>query len=436
MFIGSLTRQFHALARFQPRKSDKNLSALGGYESVIDRVTDLVRYLQNPTAFAKQGLQPFKGIILSGPPGVGKSLLAEAVAGQAGVPIILTNGPEMQNSAMQEPFKKAKAVAPCVLCIDEIETIAASRITSGGNVLAYQYNSKVNQLLSLLSQDRPGVVVIGTTNNFEQLDEAIVHPGRIDRHIPLTLPNQVDRTRILEIHAKNKNLGSTISLGELAAISTGYSGAKLAGWVNEAAICAFRESSKTIEPHHFDAAHTLLEMGILNQSTSNPRQKFLIAAHEAGHAVVGHLLNHKLYIVSTKEHGYTAGYTEWIPTDDGKNPEKKALLNQICLLLAGRAAELVLKSPMLGSESDLVQAKFLAEKMVLREGLGSTLSGSVAEMENILQAEMIRAKELIEKNIKTWERVRDALIEHGELFEVDFAKVLAGKTLAKRAKKV
>ena len=206
--------------KFHPKNSDKDLFALGGYEGVLDRLADLVRYLQNPTEYTKSGIQHLKGVVLSGPPGVGKTFIAEAVAGHAGVPIFIISGPDIESGHVGESeqmlrdlFKQAQSIAPCVICIDEFDSIAAKRISPEGETAniqthAHYINSTVNQLLSLLSQDHPGVVVIATTNNFQMLDPAIVREGRFDRHIALSLPSKEERKQILEIHTKNKKMES------------------------------------------------------------------------------------------------------------------------------------------------------------------------------------------------------------------------------------
>lgn len=427
------TIQVNKNARFIPKKSDKDLFDLGGYTGILDRVADLVRYLQNPQEFTKSGVKPPKGVILSGPPGVGKTYIAEAVAGHAGVPIIMISGPEIETgyighseALLRELFRVADAIAPCVICIDEFDSIARKRIVaddSGSSVTqvnAHWINSVVNQLLTLLSQDHPGVIVIATTNHIDALDPAVVREGRFDRHIALTLPNRDERKNILEVHAKERKMAPSVSLEDLAAISSGFSGAKLAAWINEAALAAAREQTEQIENRHFDAARTLLDQGVRRPGCQDP----LTAAHEAGRALVGHLLGQKVYKVSTYQFGETRGSTEWIP-EEGRSLTQSEALNQICTLLAGRAAEALLNTPRINNDNHFYLAKRLASRLV-EEGLGN-------RVEEILQKEMERAKGLLQKNRKTWETLRDSLIDHGELLREDFLKVIEGKPVVKTA---
>lgn len=421
--------------QYQPTIPKKDLYVLGGNAEVLDRVADTVRYLQNPEAFVKLGAKLPKGIILSGPPGVGKTLLAEAVAGHAGVPFILINGGEMERpfagqaeAKLREFFKMADTMAPCVVCIDEIDAIGSKRDPTS----PMWANSITSQLLTLLSQDHPGVIVMATTNFFKVLDPALVRPGRFDRHIVLSLPNLADREHILKIHTKDKKLSSNVSLKDLAALSAGFSGAKLAAWVNEAAICAIRQESIQIEEQHFEEARTLLSVGILRQSSPNPLQKQRTATHEAGHALVGHLLNRRIYRTTTRSSGNSAGHTEWIPLGDDLIPTKQELLDSICMLLAGRAAEQLFETPQAGSESDLEQAKEIAYRMVSDEAMGSTISGDPRDVEEILQEQMHHSCTLLKENRETWERVKNALIEHDELFRGDFLNVIEGKSVVSK----
>lgn len=426
--------------KFEPKKSNKDLFGLGGYRGVLDNLADVVRYLQNPSKYTELGIQHPKGVILSGPPGVGKTHIAEAVSGHAGVPIIIISGPEIESTYVGESekklrdlFKQAQSISPCVVCIDEFDSIAAKRLgPEGGSRSTHYINSIVNQLLSLLSQDHPGVVVITTTNNYDMLDPAIVRPGRFDRHIALSLPNCDERKEILEIHTKNKQLSHNISIRDLAALSSGFSGAKLAGWVNEAAVFAAREGSSAIEIHHFDAARTLINQGVLTKGATDPLQKLASATHETGHAMVGHLLNLKLYKISTHQYGNSKGVTEWIMPDTSRNLNKQELLNLTCMLLAGRAAEILFSTPAEGSENDLLRAKELAHNMVYKEAMGATICGSMMEVEALLQQEMNRATSLIKEHQKTCEQVRDALVEREEIFQTDFVKVIAGEKLPQK----
>lgn len=417
----------------QPITSDKDLHALGGNAHILDRMADLVRYLQDPAGYVKNGLNPPKGVLLSGPPGVGKTLLAEAVAGHAGVPLILfsaseVNGPYVGQSedVLRQFFKKAREIAPCVLCIDEIDAIGARR---SGLDERQHVRSLTDQLLSLLSQDNSGVVVLATTNLPEILDPALVRPGRFDRHIVVSLPDLADREQILKIHTQNKKLDQNVTLKDLAAISAGFSGAKLAAWVNEAALAALREKSLTITTRHFDEGRCITTSGIAHTPIRSPSQQLFIAAHEAGHALVGRLLNQTLYKVSIRASSLGQGHTEFVPNEQSL-VTKQQLLDEICICLAGRAAEKTLGEVHAGSQTDLDAAKEIARTMVMKEGMGSSICGSLREVEDILQIEMKRAEKLVNDHRSNWVSIYHALMNQEELFAKEFEEAWNGKCVS------
>lgn len=421
------------------RYSNLDLHSFGGSKEILDNLADIVRYLQNPEEFAKAGAQLPKGIILSGPPGVGKTLLAEAVAGHAGVPFILINSGELEQSQvgkteelLREIFKVAEENAPCVLCFDELDSIATKRIDASQDlrnpVLLRYYNMQVNQLLTLLSKKQTEVIVMGTTNHFDSLDPAVIRPGRFDRHIALSLPSDKDRLDILQVLVKDKKLGSDVKLDQLVMISSGFSGAKLNTWVNEAALNAARAHKKHIELKHFDEARTRLEIGVARKTITDALVKRRIAAHEAGHAVVGHLLNSTLFKISTLQNGQRFGYTELI-SKGGLNPTEQDLLDNVCRLLAGRAAEILLNIRQAGSQDDLEKAKEIVRMMVIDEGMGRTLLGSSIEIEEILEEQLQRAVNLLEANRPAWEKVTEALVQRDELFQEQFLKLMNGEKI-------
>lgn len=422
----------------KPRAATADLDALGGNEEIINYVADVVRYLQDPQKYEQQGVKLPKGIMLSGPPGVGKTYLAEAVAGHADVPIIMINASDFNNKyvggtekKMRAVFEAARKAAPCVLCIDEIDSIATKRVAVNGAMDNF-VNSVVNELLTLLAQDNPGVIIFGTTNNYETLDPAVVSPGRFDRHIRIPLPDLKGRAQILAIQTKDKKLTPKISLEFLSSLCSGFSGAKIAAWVNEAAMIAYRENADYLTMKHFDEARTIIEIGV-RQKDINPIQKNRTASHEAAHALVGHLLKRQLYKISTNQYGQTRGFTVFLGDDTAINQTQQNLLDKICTSLAGRAAEQILGIVQVGSHHDLTEAKELAKMMVISEGMGSTLSGitKIQDIGQILQEQMQRAIHLIKENQQAWENVTNALIEHDELNYEEFLTILAGKELHK-----
>lgn len=419
-----------------PIRPRTDLEQIGCNRAVLDSLSDIVLYLQDPEAFTKSGITAPKGVILSGPPGVGKTMMAEAIAGQAGVPIIMISGPEIESPYvgvsqinLRNLFDAAKKNAPCVLCVDEIDAIATKRFSSIDNSHAHAINSKVNQLLSLLSKENTGVIVIGTTNNYQLLDSAIVRPGRFDKHIYLPLPDFNDRVTILKIHTQSKKLDHSISLSNLSKLSAGFSGAKIAAWVNEAALYASREKSNVITALCFDKARTRLQNGVSSLPQTDINQLENTAIHELGHALVGHHLGLKIYIVSTFMNDQSVGTTEFLNDKETHNHTKQQFLNKICIALAGRAAELSRGFEQSGNTKDLDRAKEIAIHMVKEEGMGTSLIGRnyLTDAEIILEQQLIRAKNILQSYKKEFDLLTRILVERGELMGEEFLDVLSGK---------
>lgn len=447
--VFNLTNESSSTNLFTPswtaRKPTTDLNQVGGNEDILNSLSDIVRYLQDPKAFTESGIKAPRGVILSGPPGVGKTMMAEAVAGQAGVPVISISGPEIESpyvgvteNNLRNLFKTAKDNAPCVVYIDEIDAIASKRFSNAEKSYEYHINSKVDQLLSLLSQENPGVIVIGTTNNYALLDPAIVRPGRFDRHINVTLPDCDDRIRILKICTQSKKLASSVDLQDLSNLSSGFSGAKISAWVNEAARCALEEGTKSINASHFEKARNILQNGVMNKSQSNLKMKENTAKHELGHALVGHYLGSKLYKVSTKKNAMVFGVTEFLPeNEEQSNLTKQQILDNICILLAGRAAEELFGTVQSGNQDDFRKAKTLVFRMVRDEGMGSSLSGSndFNDADTILDEQMARAKNILQSHEIEFGKLTKTLMEKEELLGHEFLDVLTGNYLPSNAKK-
>lgn len=434
VFLSSSTSE--SKSQWQPRAATTDLDSVGGNPELLNSLADIVRYLQNPSAYIKRGIKPPKGVILGGPPGVGKTFIAEAIAGHAGVSLLMISGSDFvkqyigqSEEAVRGLFEKAKQIAPCVLCIDEIDSIANKRIDSPRQGSELYYNSVVNQLLPLLSQDHPGVVVVATTNNPKNIDEAIKRDGRFDRTIFINLPNFEDRLAILKKHLAKKEIDASVSLEDLAKISTGFSGAKIANWVNEAALCALHEEANSLSARHFERARSNLR-GSVQRIQTDLVQRRRTALHESAHAVVAHFEGQRVYKVSALIVGEDLGRTEILPSSETKNYTKQEALNRICVSLAGRAGEQLAQTVQFGAYQDIQDAIEIANEM-LKEGMGSTLSNIkfLKEAEEILQQQMTRATEILIKHESEWKSVADALFIHHELNREEFLKVLEGKTL-------
>ncbi len=414
-----------------------DLEKFGGDPELIRSVSDYVVYLQNPEKFTKDEKKAPKGLLLSGPPGVGKSFLAEAIAGHAGAKFFMIAAGSLQRKYVGETdqlvrgiFKAAESAAPAVICIDEIESIIPKRFDQTSTT-GFHINASVNQLLTLLTQERKGVVVIGTTNNVEVLDPAAIRPGRFDRRISLSLPSSSIRKQILEIHLKGISLNPELTVADLVTISEGFSGAKLVSWVNEAEGIAQKKSKRApLTLKDFDEARDMVNFGVLTSSNLSPKEKEVVAAHESGHAIVGHVLYRKFHKISLCGTGDIKGYIEWRHVKDGIHENsKQALLDRICVCLAGRAGELLYGSAYIGSKSDLEEAKKIALLMVEDEGMGSTLTGSMADVNKILEGELRRAIDILTVNEFEWRKISDALTQRNTLFYPEFAALLRGEDL-------
>lgn len=423
------------LFKLRPGRGD--LDVYAGNTEIIREVVDVVRFLQDPEEFKKTKIILPKGILLSGPPGVGKTFLAEAIAGHANVPIIMVCGSDFSSKYVGEAEKKLRAVFElarkqrCVLCIDEIDAVGSKRVAVDRSSDMYA-NAIVIQLIKLLEEDNSDVVIIAATNCIEKLDPAIVRSGRFDRHIRMSLPDQNDRVSILSVYTKDKKLAANVSLHDLGILSRGYTGADIKTWVNTAATIAARKQAEIITQEDFNEARIVKQLGT-RKKTADPIQKKRIALHEAAHALVGHELKRQVYMVTTESYGNVAGFTEYIPEEnESSNPTKQQVLDKICSCLAGRAGEKILNEEQLGSLSDLGEAKILAKGLVA-EGLYSTLSGvtETVDVEEILQKEMLRAIEILNKNKETWQHLIDALVEHDKLSREDFLKIIEGGKITK-----
>lgn len=438
--FSSLSDKSKDTSRWKYQQPRVDLDMVGGSKNILSNLSDVVSFLQNPEEFNKKGLRVPRGIILSGPPGTGKSMMAEAVAGHAGVPIFIISAAEVQSpfvgvaeANLREIFATVKKTDPCVLCIDEIDAIAPIRFTNPDKRGHEVYiNGVVDQLLSLLSDNHSNVIIFATTNHYNSIDPAIVRPGRFDRHITMLLPDEKSRANILKVHLKNNKLDDSVSLADIATITPGYSGAKLAALVSEAVLFASKDHSSLLKKLHFDKAMDLIEFGVIGECQLTESQKKEVAIHEIGHALIGYLLGEKLYKVTLLQTGNTVGHNQFKPKEE-HNPTKEEVLNKICIALAGRAAEENFGQLQISSKIDLLMAKRLAISLV-EEGLGSTLSGQLVEsdIEIIMQTQYKRAKKLLNENKKIFQHLVNALIEHIQLYEEDFLNVLAGKEITSK----
>lgn len=362
------------------KKPSVTFDDVAGMKNVKKDLRETIEFLKDPSKFTVLGAKVPKGILLFGPPGTGKTLLARAVAGEADVPFYSISASEFIEmfvgvgaSRVRDMFKKARETQPSIIFIDEIDSVGRTRGAGlgGGHD---EREQTLNQLLSELDGFEPHeeVIVIAATNRPDVLDPALLRPGRFDRHIVIDRPGWEDRKAILEVHVRGKKLSSNISLDDLAKGTPGMTGADLENLTNEAALVATRENKPEIDKQDFEEARDKILMGAVREETISELEKKITAYHEAGHALVAHELpgTDPLYKVSIIPRGMAMGVTQQLPEEDRHFYPKKYLVNKLCVLLAGRAAEkIVFEDVSTGAESDLKGASSLAEKMVAQWGM-------------------------------------------------------------------
>jgi cell division protease FtsH len=359
---------------------------VAGYEGAKAEITEVVDFLRNPDRYAKAGAIAPRGVLMMGPPGTGKTLLARAVAGEAEVPFFSVAGSSFVElfvgvgaARVRDLFGEARKRAPAIVFVDEIDAIGQRRGGSGAVVSNDEREQTLNQLLSEMDGFDPaaGIVVLAATNRPEVLDPALLRPGRFDRQVVIPLPTLVERVAILKVHCRGKHLGPDVDLQVAARGTPGFSGADLANLANEAAICAVRAGRSVIEAIDFDEARDRILLG--RREGSNvllPEEKYAVAVHEAGHALVAALSSHADPVakVTILPAGQALGVTEQLPLVERHLYGEDYLQDALAVRLGGRAAELVeLHQGSTGASNDLAQATELATRMVREFGLSSAL---------------------------------------------------------------
>ena len=362
---------------------------VAGVDEAKDELTEIVDFLKTPERYAEIGARIPKGVLLVGPPGTGKTLLSKAVAGEAEVPFFIISGSEFVElfvgagaARVRDLFEEAKKKAPCIIFIDELDAIGKSRSGSMGVVGGNDEREQtLNQLLTEMdgfaAQDKP-VIVLAATNQPEVLDAALLRPGRFDRQVLVDRPDLSGRKTILEIYAKKVKLAEGVDLDNVAHATSGFAGADLANLVNEAALLAARVKRTRVEQQDLGEAIERVVAGLEKKSrVLQDDEKKVVAYHEVGHAIVGHLMpgGSKVAKISIVPRGMSAlGYTLQLPTEERFLNSKEDLQGQIATLLGGRSAEeIVFGKITTGAANDLQRATDLAEQMVGTYGMSDTL---------------------------------------------------------------
>ena len=433
---------------FRASPSDRHISLAdvgGAREAQLD-LRDVIAFLKDPTRFDAMGAMCPKGVLLVGPPGTGKTLLARAVAGESGCPVLVTSGAEFNEMyvgigarRIRELAKQARAQAPCIVFIDEFDSVGGRR---GRPNRSGEEENTLNQLLVEMDgmSAMDGVVWMAATNREDMLDPAVRRPGRFDRVVEVGMPTMPDRLEILKVHAAKRPLAPDVDLDRLAGLTVGYSGADIANLLNEAAILAVHEERDVITMSHIDQARDRILLGRIRAGVVvSDEERRLVALHEAGHAIVGLVAcpDDRLHKVTIEPRGRSLGAAHFAPDSDRHLHSRRYLEGVIAKALGGRAAELVFlgeEAVTSGAGGDLVQATTVARRMVAEFGMsdevGLVSADSSAQggapsaqlqskidvaIRDLITRQMERAESIVREHRAAIDAVAEALLERNAL---------------------
>ena len=372
-------------ARKDDGRKKTTFADVAGADEEKEEMSEIVDFLKDPKKFNDLGARIPKGVLLVGPPGTGKTLLARAVAGEAGVPFFSISGSDFVEmfvgvgaSRVRDLFGEAKKEAPAIVFIDEIDAVGRQRGAGlgGGHD---EREQTLNQLLVEMDGfgANEGVIVMAATNRPDILDKALLRPGRFDRQITVGYPDVKGREEILKVHSRGKPLGPDVNLKTIAKSTSGFTGADLENLLNESALLAVRHGKKAITQEEVEEATIKVVMGTEKKShIVSDRDKMITSYHEAGHAIVSYFLptQDPVHQISIIRRGMAAGYTMYLPNVEKGHVSKKQMLEQICSLLGGRAAEQLTQDDVCtGASNDIERATDLARKMVTKFGMSDRL---------------------------------------------------------------
>ena len=457
---------------FAKGKQDISFDDVAGVEDSKRELEEIVDFLKHPAKYRKMGARPPKGAILLGPAGVGKTLLARATAGEAGVPFFSMAGSEFMEmlvgvgaSRVRDLFGQAKAASPSIIFIDEIDAIGRQR--GRGFVGGHDEREQtLNQILVEMDGFTPNdnVIVLAATNRGDLLDPALLRPGRFDRRVILDMPDRVGREAILKIHARGKKFAKGIDWEGVADRTVGFSGADIENMLNEAAIGAARGEKKEIESDDIEEAATKVKLGPAKKRLQSEEDRKLTAYHEAGHGVVTHFQSKMdpVQRISIVARGMSLGHTLIPPAADRTHETKSRILQKITAMLGGRASEEVVFNEMTsGASNDIEQATRLARAMVVNFGMSSlgpidfgpqmdydemgkpafyepaqvspAMQEKVdGEIKKIVDRAHEEAISLIKENRKTLDKVVEKLLKKETLDREDFEKIVGKKPSDKK----
>ena len=452
-------------ARRLDTKKKTTFADVAGADEEKEEMAEIVDFLKAPQKFNELGAKIPKGVLLVGPPGTGKTLLARAVAGEAGVPFFSISGSAFVEmfvgvgaSRVRDLFNEAKKEAPAIVFIDEIDAVGRQRGAGlgGGHD---EREQTLNQLLVEMDgfNANEGVIVMAATNRPDILDKALLRPGRFDRQITVNYPDVKGREEILKVHSRGKPLGPDVNLATIAKSTSGFTGADLENLLNEAALLAVRHGKKAITQEEIEEASIKVIMGAEKKShIVKDKDKMITAYHEAGHAVVSYFLptQDPVHQISIIKRGMAAGYTMYLPTEEKGHVSKNQMLEQICSLLGGRAAEQLTQDDVCtGASNDIDRATDLARRMVTKFGMSARL-GLVSygndnnevflgrdfsstpnysektaavideEIEGIVMAQYNKALELLEKSMSKLHETAKILFEKEKISGDEFRAIM------------
>lgn len=436
-----------------PQSVKETFEDVAGLENAKLELQEVVEFLKQPERFVQMGAKIPKGCLLTGGPGLGKTLLARAIAGEAGVPFYACSASEfvemfvgMGASRIRDLFKSAASNAPCIIFIDEIDAIGKTRSSGGMVGTNDEREQTINQLLTEMDgfTQNKGIVVIASTNRPDILDKALVRPGRFDRMIVLDLPTVSDRQAILTVHCKNKPLDARVDLESVAKSTSGLSGAELANIANEAAILATRDNRQTITMKDFTAAIDRVLLGPERKNALiTSKRKQLVACHEAGHTVTALCLGSDVDDVSKVSiipRGRSGGVTMFLPTSDNVDAamySKKYLENKLVIALGGRAAEEIVfgeTNVTTGAVNDLEVVQSIARSMVIAYGFSEKLGPAAwtsqdvssitahqidKEVSEVVKKAYLKAINIINNNFDLFNTIAETLYTKEELSKSD-----------------
>ena len=462
-------------ARMQdPSKNKITFADVAGADEEKEELQEMVDFLKNPRNYTELGARIPKGVLLVGPPGTGKTLLAKAVAGEAGVPFFSISGSDFVEmfvgvgaSRVRDLFDQAKKVAPAIVFIDEIDAVGRHRGAGlgGGHD---EREQTLNQLLVEMDgfAVNEGIIVMAATNRRDILDPALMRPGRFDRQVTVNYPDQNGRVAILKVHSKGKKLDNNVDLDNIAKRMPYATGADLENVMNEAAILAARARKKLIDQQLLIDAIARVQMGPEKKSHKvNEKDRRMVAIHEGGHAIVGHMLEgcDEVHLITIVPRGQAAGHTLALPAEEHDNMSRSQLLDQITMMLGGHAAEDVgLGEIYTGSSSDLKRATEICRKMVTQFGMSDNIgtiylgsdqevfvgmefgqsreySEEIAakidrEVASILAKCYEKAKKILTENLDKLETLTQALLEQETLNRAEFVALMENGELPEASK--